>query len=96
MNRNSVVIMDNASVHHLDKITGMIARTGALLRFLPPYSPELNLIKHVFSKVKAFLNGCATTFLKLVQLNVTRPLSAGIVRIQKWMKIGSKKSSIFG
>ena len=51
---HSVVIMDNASIHHLDKIAEIIAGTGALLRFLPPYSPELNPIEHVYSKVKAF------------------------------------------
>ena len=45
-NSHSVVVMDNASIHHLDKIAQMIAGVGALLRFLPPYSPELNPIKY--------------------------------------------------
>ena len=64
INSLSVVIMDNASIsHHLDKIAEMIAGTGSLLRFLPPYSPELNPIEHVFSKVKAFLKANDTVCL---------------------------------
>ena len=47
--------MYDASIHHLDKISELIAGVGALLGFLPPYSPELNPTEHVFSKVKAFL-----------------------------------------
>ena len=32
-----------------------IQESGAILRFLPPYSPDLNPIEEVFSKVKYFL-----------------------------------------
>ena len=54
-NTRSVVLMDNCSIHHLDRITQMIQCTGALLKFLPPYSPDLNPIELVFSKAKAFI-----------------------------------------
>ena len=59
INSHSVVIMDNASIHHMEKVTEMIEGVGALVRFLPPYSPDLNPIE-VFSKVKHFLkaNDC--------------------------------------
>ena len=43
----TVVIMDNASIHHnIDKdITHQrMVRDRLVLLFLPPYSPELNLI----------------------------------------------------
>ena len=55
--------VDNVSIRHLDKIAEMIAGTCSLLRFLPPYSPELNPIEHVFSKVKAFLKANDTVCL---------------------------------
>ena len=55
VNTHSVVIMDNCSVHHLERITQMITSTGALLKFLPPYSPDLNPIELVFSKAKSFI-----------------------------------------
>ena len=55
INSHSVVVMDNASIHHLDKILEMIHGVGALVRFLPPYSPDLNPNEEVFSKAKSFL-----------------------------------------
>ena len=55
INTHSVVVMDNCSVHHINRVTEMINSTGALIRFLPPYSPDLNPIELVFSKVKSFV-----------------------------------------
>ena len=51
-NARSVVIMDNASIHHVEKV---IEQTGAIIQFLPPYSPDLNPAEEVFSKIKKFL-----------------------------------------
>ena len=34
--KNSVVIMDNASIHHTNSVVRTIGATGALIRFLPP------------------------------------------------------------
>ena len=36
-----------------------LARVGATLRFLPPYSPDLNPIEQVFAKLKALLRHAA-------------------------------------
>ena len=49
--------MDNASIHHVHvaDIADLILQTEALLRFLPPYSPNLNPVEQVFSKVKAII-----------------------------------------
>ena len=52
---NHSIVMDNCAVHHLQRITQMIHSTGALLKFLLPYSPDLNPIELVFSKAKAFI-----------------------------------------
>ena len=54
-NPSSVVIMDNASIHKRSAIQGIINGVGALLRFLPVYSPDLNPIEEVFAEVKGFL-----------------------------------------
>ena len=40
VNPHSVVIMDNAFIHHVDGTVEMIQDAGALLLFLPPYSPD--------------------------------------------------------
>ena len=47
------VVIDSCSVHHLERVVEMINSVGALVRFLPPYSPDLSII--VFSKVKSFI-----------------------------------------
>lgn len=54
-NPTSIVVFDNASIHHVDQVVDKITATGALVRFLPPYSPDLNPIELAFGKVKAFL-----------------------------------------
>ncbi len=55
VNPNSVVIMDNCSVHHVSGVESLITSVGALVNYLPPYSPNLNPIEECFSKVKACL-----------------------------------------
>ena len=47
--------MDNASIHHTEEVTGLLQSIGVLVKFLPPYSPDLNPIEEVFSKVKYFI-----------------------------------------
>ena len=53
-----IVIMDNLSSHKGTAVRRAIEGAGATLRFLPPYSPDLNPIEQVFAKLKAFLR-CA-------------------------------------
>ena len=55
INTHSVVVMDNCSVHHMERVGEMITSVGALIKYLPPYSPDLNPIELVFSKVKSFV-----------------------------------------
>ncbi|XP_031561967.1 uncharacterized protein LOC116297806 [Actinia tenebrosa] len=55
INSHSVVIMDNAAIHHVDQVRELIEGAGALLLFLSPYSPDLNPIEEAFSKVKYFI-----------------------------------------
>jgi len=51
-NPHSVVIMDNCIIHHGDEVVKMIHEIGALVHFLPPYSPDY---AEAFSKVKSEL-----------------------------------------
>lgn len=50
-----IVIMDNLSAHHAPQVVQTIHQAGAKLHYLPPYSPDLNPIEKLWSKVKAFL-----------------------------------------
>lgn len=49
------VVMDNLSSHKSVAVSDSIEATGAKLLFLPPYSPDLNPIEKMWSKVKACL-----------------------------------------
>ncbi len=43
---------DNHPVHHVQEVINRIYDSGVIIRFLPPYSPDLNPIEVVFSQVK--------------------------------------------
>ena len=51
-NKHSVVVLDNCSIHHVDKVRELLNDTSVLTQFLPPYSPDYNPIELAFSKVK--------------------------------------------
>lgn len=64
-----VVIMDNLSSHKVAGVREAIEKTGAELRYLPPYSPDLNPIELAFSKLKKLLrDGAERTIDKLWNL----------------------------
>ena len=50
-----IVVLDNLTAHKDQQTQELIERAGATLRFLPPYSPDLNPIEKMWSKVKTFL-----------------------------------------
>jgi transposase len=54
---NDTVIMDNLPAHKVAAVRIAIEAVGAKLEYLPPYSPDLNPIEMVFSKMKAKLRG---------------------------------------
>ena len=51
-NPQSIVILDNAAIHHTNGILDLLESLGVLLYFLPAYSPDMNPIEELFSKVK--------------------------------------------
>lgn len=53
------VILDNLSSHKVAGVKEAITAAGAILLFLPPYSPDLNPIEKLFSKLKAGLRQAA-------------------------------------
>jgi transposase len=50
-----VVILDNLGAHCDAEARSLIEGAQATLMFLPPYSPDLNPIEQLWSKVKTFL-----------------------------------------
>ena len=51
--------MDNLPAHKVAGVRETIEATGATLRRLPPYSPDLNPIEQSFAKLKAHLRKAA-------------------------------------
>jgi transposase len=54
-----LVILDNLPGHKGEEAAALIAAAQAQLRFLPPYSPDLNPIEMAFAKLKALLRKAA-------------------------------------
>ena len=53
LKRGDTVVMDNLSSHKRSGVEVAIESVGAELRFLPPYSPDLNPIEKAFGKLKS-------------------------------------------
>ena len=54
-----IVVMDNLSCHKTAEVARLIEAAGAAVRYLPAYSPDLNPIEKMFSKLKAWLRSAA-------------------------------------
>jgi hypothetical protein len=52
---NSVLIMDNWTVHRGKDITALVQSFGCSVLYLPTYSPDFNPIEHLFAKIKSFV-----------------------------------------
>ncbi len=50
-----IVVMDNLSSHKRVEVREAIEAAGCELRYLPPYSPDLNPIELAFAKLKSLL-----------------------------------------
>lgn len=55
LRHGDIVIMDNLGAHKNELTLALIEQAGAHVRFLPAYSPDLNPIEMMWSKVKALL-----------------------------------------
>lgn len=51
----AIVVMDNLSSHKSPRISALLEKAGAQLWYLPPYSPDLNPIEMMWSKIKSHL-----------------------------------------
>lgn len=54
LRKGDYVVMDNLSSHKVEGVSELIRQAGAHLLYLPPYSPDLNPIEKMWSKIKAY------------------------------------------
>ena len=64
LKRGDIVFMDNVSIHKVAGVREAIEARGAILIYLPAYSPDLNPIEQLFSKLKSVLRKIAAYTLK--------------------------------
>jgi len=53
LERGSVLVLDNASIHRGGAIGQLVEKAGCSLLYLPPYSPDLNPIELAWSFIKS-------------------------------------------
>ena len=54
-----IVVLDNLGAHKVPGVREAIEAAGAILMYLPPYSPDFNPIEQLFAKLKALLRKAA-------------------------------------
>ena len=59
LSAGDLVVMDNLAPHKNEQTIALIRQVGADVMFLPPYSPDLNPIEMMWSKIKALLRKTA-------------------------------------
>ena len=70
-----LVIMDNLSPHKSEPTLALITAAGAKVRFLPAYSPDLNPIEKMWSKVKNDLRRAEARTLPALRRAIARALA---------------------
>mgnify|MGYP001578548646 FL=1 len=55
LREGDTLILDNLSTHKIQIVSPLLSSRGVRVRYLPPYSPDLNPIELAFAKLKAHL-----------------------------------------
>jgi len=58
------LILDNLSTHKVPSVSRLLWACGAQVRYLPPYSPDLNPMEQAIAKLKAHLRQAAARTLE--------------------------------
>jgi len=58
---DDIVVADNLTSHHSDRVEAAVHARQADIWFLPPYSPDLNPIERMWSKLKTSLRAAKAT-----------------------------------
>lgn len=69
-----IVIMDNLGSHKVAGVREAIEAAGATVRYLPPYSPDMNPIEQVFAKLKAILRRIAARSVEALEQAIASAL----------------------
>ena len=70
-----IVVMDNMRSHHVKAVREILEGKGMKALYLPPYSPDLNPIEKMWSKMKAILRGWKIRSLELLPDTIRKELA---------------------
>jgi transposase len=56
------LIIDNATFHKGGRIAELVEKAGCHILYLPPYSPDFNMIEHCWSWLKSRIRHCLPDF----------------------------------
>ena len=74
LRKGDIVVMDNLAAHKTESTLALIHAAGAEALFLPAYSPDLNPIERMWSKVKNALRSAAARTLPDLQNAIGKAL----------------------
>lgn len=87
LREGDILVWDNLGAHKCARVRELVESVGALVVFLPPYSPDLNPIEMAWSKVKAILRGhAARTWDELVEAVVAALSAISRSDIANWFR----------
>lgn len=75
LGEGDIVVADNLAAHKSNRVREAVEGLGAEIWFLPPYSPDLNPIERLWSKVKTFLRREGARTVELLRTATGKALS---------------------
>jgi transposase len=76
LQEGDTLILDNLSTHKIQAVTRILSSQGVTVRYLPPYSPDLNPIELAFAKLKAHLRRAAARNLEALHAALATALNS--------------------
>ena len=70
------LILDNLATHKVPSVARLLSACGAQVRYLPPYSPDLNPMEQAIAKLKAHLRQAAARTLEELLAAVANALDS--------------------
>ncbi|NBK80611.1 IS630 family transposase [bacterium D16-76] len=75
LHQGDIVIMDNMRTHHVKEVQTPLRGAGMKSLYLPAYSPDLNPIENMWSKIKAILRKLKIRLLPKLPHGIARAFS---------------------
>ncbi|MBD5094840.1 MAG: IS630 family transposase [Subdoligranulum sp.] len=75
LHEGDIVVMDNMRTHHVKEVQTLLQGADIKLLYLPAYSPDLNPIENMWSKIKAIPRKLKIRFLPLLAQAVAEAFS---------------------